>query len=556
MTESNNVVTTDVLIIGGSIAALSAANKVVETGADVLIVDKSTAGFSGQVPLAGGHFSCVPSDKVEERLKYFTKNSEFLNDQEFTEAFLRATYPAIEEMSSWTPFFQAFPRKADGSLLLNPPNGVSVTNPRRDLQYPMMLHRVLEKGGKVLNKVYIAELVMQDGKVAGAIGFHYQTGELYVIQARKVILACGGCMFKSRPLWHVNCGEGLAMAYKAGAEFRNAEFGNMFSVANKYTLDDGGFTGIMTDRLYENAQGEMLRDKYPQEGLAPNYKTVMAFYKEIEAGRGPIYADLSKRPDLVRTGGYERWGDQNIDFINKMKRMGIDVSKQKVEFVMTPEFHEGPVRVDLKSETTVPGLYAIGDIMWHGSAWYGAVDWQRGLPMSLALVTGIWAGTAAGEAASSTPKPKISAAEIGELKKDIFEPLNKNAGYDPYAAINDIQEIVFKVKNSIIKNRERLESSLSKLEDIKAKLPSLTAKDSHELVRCHEAKAMVTCAELMYQASLMRTETRGSNVREDYPERDDKNWLKWIIIKNDGDKMNLRTEPVPIEKYKLKPGMA
>jgi succinate dehydrogenase / fumarate reductase flavoprotein subunit len=64
---------------------------------------------------------------------------------------------------------------------------------------------------------------------------------------------------------------------------------------------------------------------------------------------------------------------------------------------------------------------------------------------------------------------------------------------------------------------------------------------------------MVTCAELLYRASLMRTETRGSNIREDYPARDDKNWLKWIIIKKEDDKMNLWTEPVPIDKYKIKP---
>jgi succinate dehydrogenase/fumarate reductase flavoprotein subunit len=94
---------------------------------------------------------------------------------------------------------------------------------------------------------------------------------------------------------------------------------------------------------------------------------------------------------------------------------------------------------------------------------------------------------------------------------------------------------------------------LGKIEEIKAKLPRLTAKDSHELVRCHEAKAMVTCAELLYRASLMRTETRGSNIRDDYPERDDKNWLKWIIIRKEDGKMKLRTEPVPIERYKLKP---
>jgi succinate dehydrogenase/fumarate reductase flavoprotein subunit len=91
------------------------------------------------------------------------------------------------------------------------------------------------------------------------------------------------------------------------------------------------------------------------------------------------------------------------------------------------------------------------------------------------------------------------------------------------------------------------------LDKVKEKLPCLMAKDSHELVRCHEAKSMVVHAELLFRSSLMRTETRGSNIREDYPERDDKNWLKWIIIKKEDEIMKLWTEPVPIEKYKYKP---
>ena len=256
MTESTNVLSTDVLVVGGSIAALAAANKAVDQGVNVLVADKSTAGFSGQVPLAGGYFQCVPPDKVAARFKVVTENSEYLNDQEFTEAFIKATYPAIEEMASWTPFYQSFPKKLDGTLRLREPMGTSVANPRRDLEYPMLLSRVLQKGGKVLNKVYIVDLLKQDGRIVGAVGFHYQTGDFYVINSKTVILACGGCMYKSRPLWHVNCGEGVAMAYNAGAEMRNAEFANMFTLSNKFTLDDGGKSGEVVRGLYENALGE------------------------------------------------------------------------------------------------------------------------------------------------------------------------------------------------------------------------------------------------------------------------------------------------------------
>jgi succinate dehydrogenase/fumarate reductase flavoprotein subunit len=131
-----------------------------------------------------------------------------------------------------------------------------------------------------------------------------------------------------------------------------------------------------------------------------------------------------------------------------------------------------------------------------------------------------------------------------------------NKGWNPYDAIKEIQEVAFKIKNSYFKRKERLEEALGAIEKVEAKLPGLAARDSHELVRCHEARNMAINAEILYRASLLRTETRGTNIREDYPERDDKNWLKWIIVKKEDGKMKLWTEPVPIEKYRHRPGQS
>ena len=88
-----------------------------------------------------------------------------------------------------------------------------------------------------------------------------------------------------------------------------------------------------------------------------------------------------------------------------------------------------------------------------------------------------------------------------------------------------------------MKHRDRLDGALAMIEKVKAKLPDLTAKDPHELVRCHEAKSMALNSEILYRASLMRTETRGTNMREDHPNRDDKNWMKWLIVTKEDEKM-------------------
>ena len=88
---------------------------------------------------------------------------------------------------------------------------------------------------------------------------------------------------------------------------------------------------------------------------------------------------------------------------------------------------------------------------------------------------------------------------------------------------------------------------------VKHKLPELKAEDPHELARCNEAESMTLCAEMFYRASLTRKESRGWFVREDYPETDNTNWLKWIILEDQEGDMVISTEDVPIERYPIKP---
>jgi succinate dehydrogenase/fumarate reductase flavoprotein subunit len=284
---------------------------------------------------------------------------------------------------------------------------------------------------------------------------------------------------------------------------------------------------------------------------------ILAFYKEIAAGRGPIYLNLTRNPEAAAGfgDGFTRKAFSN-GYVRTLQREGVDITKEKVEWRPVPEFHAGPVRVDLNCETTVSGLYATGDATQNGSAFQGSVEGcglTGGVPLGWAMVSGFRAGTAAGKAAAKGSAPEVKEAELEKLRKEIFAPLGGKGGYDPYEAIKEIQTTLFRLKNSFIKSKDRLEDALGTVKKIKAELPKLTAKDSHELVRCHEAKSMIPSAEMLYKASLMRTETRGTNVREDYPEQDDQNWLKWIIIKKEGEDMKLWTEPVPIGQYKHKP---
>jgi len=236
-------------------------------------------------------------------------------------------------------------------------------------------------------------------------------------------------------------------------------------------------------------------------------------------------------------------------------KAGIDVNKEKLEWYPVPEFNGGPIRIGLNCETTLPGLYAVGDAGQTGSAYLWAMEHNGmgGIGLGYASVSGYKGCVAAGKAVAAVPEPHYSTAEVERLRKEIYAPLDVKDGYSPYEAIKEIQQVVFKLKNSYFKHQDRLEKALSLIEEVKEKLPGLMAKDSHELVRCHEAKSMAFNAEILFKASLMRTETRGTNIREDYPQTDNQNWLKWIIIKKEDGDMQFSTESVPIAKYKYKP---
>ncbi len=569
MTGAEKVLSTDVLVMGGGISGLMAANKAVDQGVKVLIADKCNALWGGQMPAAGGGFSCMGTpEEVEADVKFISKEGGYLNDQELLHAFVRDCYPALLEAAEWG---LPFPRDLSGKIYHTRPGWMRMIE--TDKVLPTLLGRALKKGAKALSKVYLVDLLTQDGRVVGAVGFHYQTGEFYVIKARATIIASGGCSFKSGALFHMNCGEGVASAYNAGAELRNAEFGNTYRPSSKLTQKDCRGSAVLLN-YFENALGENMIQKYPEMNplLSPETppwrsgfifkRWTRAFYKEIEAGRGPIYLNLIGQ-SVPEAGNFEKptevWGpsfkSRTHGYINMAHKAGIDVNKERLEWYPVPEFNGGPIRIGLKCETTLPGLYAVGDAGQTGSGYLGAMEHNGmgGIGLGYASVSGYKGGVAAGQAVAASPEPRYSTTEADRLKKEIYAPLDVKDGYSPYDAIKEIQKVVFKLKNSYFKRKDRLEKALSAIEEVKAQLPHLVARDSHELVRCHEAKSMAFNAEILFKASLMRTETRGTNIREDYPEKDDKNWLKWIIIKKEDGEMKFSTEPVPIEKYPYKP---
>ncbi|MFC2056428.1 FAD-binding protein [Chloroflexota bacterium] len=538
LTNLGEVISTDVLIMGGGISGLLAAikAKLARPAVSVLVVDKATPGYAGQGPVSGGFSGFVKEGGLDEFLKWKVEAGGYLNDQEYAYAYYKDSYKVNLEMAD---LGAPLTRDEKGELIVRSFGAFGAG--RGSVPWPSALDtmqflkgKARSEGVRILPRIFVVELLTKGERVAGAVGFSIDNGQFYILKAKATILANGGCTYRYRTRYRHNSGVGVAMAYNVGAEMRNAEFANCVTAVTK----DGLRGCRVAFEPAENANGENIPEKYGVENSWDFTVMVPLMQKEIQEGRGPIYSNEGRHDETPRV----------------RKKLGMPLD-QKVEIKFGVNGRLGPIRVGPHCRATLPGLWAVGDASFGGSALEGAVP-----PCSAALsgipnaeITGCMAGPDAADFAAEAAAPQIDSSQVSRLKEQIYAPLEREAGFDPNDAIYQVQEAIIPTKYSVFRSEERMQEALAMIEEVKGRLPTLWAKDLHYLVKAHEAKSMALCAEITHRPALMRQESRGFHMREDYPERDDQNWLKWIIIKKEKEGMKLWTEPVPIDKYKIKP---
>ncbi len=560
--ELGEVISTDVLVVGGGIGGLALAIKAKEENPkiDVLIVEKQTVGYAGKATKIGGILAFLgPDDNADKFLDFQVRTSGFyLNDQELLSKYIQSSYKAIEELAEWGA---RLARTPDGKLVINPafwaPN-YSTTFIDIDLMLPIRA-KARRLGAKILNKVHVVDLLKKENKIIGAVGFNIITGKFYIFKAKATVMANGSCGYKVRRFWVAGTGDGIAAAYRAGAEMRNAEYGNLYG----HTVFQDSDSGMVGYQFLVNASGENLAQKYLSDmgptGIFLPVKLAVGMEKEIAEGKGPIYfrPPASAPPHGLQTG-LTKIGEWQQRMAAKETKYGLPPLPQRA--IGVPLHGETScIKVDHEMRTSLEGLWAIGDTSYAGSALAGAVASPPGVTpgsgIMFAVVSAAWAGPSAARYAAGAAPTEVDYAEAKALKEKTFTPMSTGKGFSPGDAIDVIQEFTAPMKYNLRRSKERLEEALASLSELEKKLPDLQAKDFHYLGKCHEVNSMALCAKLTYKAALMRTESRGFHFREDYPERDDKNWLKWIILQQDGDKVKLSTQPIPIGDYKIKPNI-
>jgi succinate dehydrogenase/fumarate reductase flavoprotein subunit len=560
MKEKETIYDADVLVIGGGIGGLAAAINIKELSPDtsVLLVDKQTIGWGGKANKgAGVLWVLAPGDSIDAFVDFHVRNiGVYLNDQDLLYDMARESYGAAKKLADWGVKVLKTP---GGELDVSPlPFGWSMAAADLD----MMRHlraKAVKIGVKTVDKTQIVGLLKTDGCVTGAAGFDLLDGHFNVFNGKATILANGDCDFGVMRMWANATGDGIAAAYNAGAEMRNAEFANFYDVINKAT----GIPVVFGFNYLYNARGENISSKYI-EGPQPDIpiSIILGMEKEVMEGRGPIYIDMVEYAKSFEDSSFARWERPHSKAfmereMAKAHQYGpVPAKRVEVSLGFTGEL--SAVRVDHDMKTTVPGLWAIGDTSYAGSAWAGATEAPPGRLRGSGLMNAVLAALMAGPSVSKYVGESVPCVadmdEIARVKETIFAPMNRRNGYSAADAVRSIQEVVVPVKYSMRRSKNMLEEALSRVAEVNNKLPELYAEDPHSLGKCHEASFMALCAEIGFRAALARTESRGWHYREDYPERDDENWLKWVIVKKDGKKMSVSTESIPMERYKIKPG--
>jgi succinate dehydrogenase/fumarate reductase flavoprotein subunit len=527
-----SLIKTDVLVIGGGIAGCLAAIKAREKGLDVTVVDKTYAGKSGasiSAPAAMLVFNPEWGVDFDVMMNALDIDGEYVNHRDWCEIILKGSLAIYQDLVTWG----ALSPSTTPEQVLSPPY-TNVTPGFRKL--PPVLRKQAEKVGvRIMDRIMVTDLLRCDGKVVGAIGFSFVSGDLYIFEAKATVLCGGGNSFKPSgfPISMLT-GDAEAMAYRAGAEITGKEF-SCTTHATRAKLPAALFAVKLVG---PPPFVSVIDEKGNRIGAVRGGEPDLSLEFAIHAGKGPLFAnpDFPGARELI----------QDI--------FGVDVKSEtgKVQVAGGAAAGYGNVGtqgvwvIDTKCATSLPGLYAAGDC--GGTRHNGAYIRNGGNGTMPSAVTGRVAGEAAAEYALQTKELKVDERQLASLKKIMYVPMERRNGFSPRWVTQLLQNTMIPYFVTYIKHGDRLQAALTIVEFLRDHLvPKLIASDPHELRLAHETENMVLTAEMILRASLFRTESRGTHYREDYPRRDDPAWLAWTKLKEEKGNMKVSKEPVPKE---------
>jgi len=586
----------DVLVIGAGGAGLRAAIEASATGAKVGVVCKSLLGKAHTVMAEGGIAAALANvdDRDSWRVHFSDtmRGGQYLNNWRMAELHAKEAPECVRELEAWGALFD---RTADGRILQRNFGGH---------RYPRLAHvgdrtglemiRTLQDHGihlgmEVHMECTVLRLLLDGGRIAGACGYDRERGRFRVWEAKAVVLATGGVgrAFKvSSNSWEYT-GDGLALAYRVGAELQDMEFvqfhptGMVWPVSVRGILVTEGVRGeggVLRNRegrrfmfddipdLYKeqtaNTEEEGWRytqgDKNarrPPELLTRDH-VARCINREVKAGRGSphggVYLDIAWIKERIPKA------DEHIkrklpSMYHQFKQLAdLDITKEPMEVGPTTHYMMGGIRVDGDSQmSTVPGLFAAGEVAagLHGANRLG------GNSLSDLLVFGRRAGRHSAEFAKANGTAKIDEQELQSAAAAALAVFDRGAaGENPYQIQHDLQDAMQDLVG-IVRIESEMRQALDEIGKLRTRAEHVGVAGNREYNNgwhtAIDVGNMLIVSEAITRAAVLRKESRGAQFREDFPNKDPE-WGRYNIVIKRGDGGEMQADkraltPLPAE---------
>lgn len=546
----------DVLVIGSGFAGLWAAIAAREAGAeDVAIIDKGAIAMSSQSKMsAGATVYCLPGDDLDAWVGEYADAQGGLSRRDMVREILETSHERLLRLEQWGVRYETVPGATDST----PPADRYLRLPSRGFEKVKMMvrpqwrkrsggsavtsalrHQLIRAGVRRFSHKFVTTLTVAAGRATGVVAVDRYTGEPMSLEAKAVVLAASDCSFRGNYACADSVtGDAFRLAYEAGGRLSNMEFLCVNTGSPVFGFEGTGIALRFGGKLTDASGEQFVRHYHPEGDTAEVSVLVQAMAHEANNGNGPpFYLDLAGGRGSFLEVALDRMGGFMPVNIARLKERGTDIFEEPQEWVPAIQTLRGGVRTDLKCASDLPGLYAAGLSQ--------AVDpcLFNGWSSMRAMWSGEKAGNSAAEfaAAFGPPEPADHSAGLAAATA----PLGRS-GSSPDAILGTLHAAIFPWDVSILKSKKSLTGALASVESIRDEvLPSLSAADPHELAKAHETANMVAAAEMYLRSSLARTESRTDHFREDFPETDNANWLKWINIRQgEAGSMELDTEVV------------
>ncbi|MFE6827945.1 fumarate reductase/succinate dehydrogenase flavoprotein subunit [Streptomyces sp. NPDC057690] len=554
--------TCDVLVIGGGTAGTMAALTAAEHGADVLLLEKAHVRHSGALAMGmdGVNNAVIPGRaEPDDYVAEITRANDGIVDQSTVRQTATRGFAMVQRLESYGVKFEKDEHgdyavrqvHRSGSYVLPMPEGKDV----KKVLYRQLRRREMRERIRIENRVMPVRVLTspEDGRAIGAVGFNTRTGQFVTVRAGGVVLATGACGRLGLPASGylygtyenpTNAGDGYAMAYHAGAELTGIECFQINPLIKDYNGPACAYVANPFGGYQVNRHGERFVDSDYWSG-----QMMAEFAAEVASDRGPVYLKLSHLPEESISAlesilhSTERPTRGTFHSGRGHDYRTHDIEMHISEIGLCGGHSASGVRVDEHARTTVPRLYAAGDLAC--------------VPHNYMIGAFVFGDLAGSDAARYTAYDgELPADQLREAHELIYRPLRNPEGPPQPQVEYKLRRFV----NDYVappKSGARLSLALESFERMRDDIAEMGARTPHELMRCAEVSFIRDCAEMAARASLARTESRWGlyHDRLDHPRRDDDSWFHHLDLhKSPSGAMEFTARPVapylvPVDEF-------